>query len=120
MNQIQLLMMMLVFGGQGRGTEFVKRAAPAMLPDAAARVALIALAARKEQKQQDEANTTIIKQLVDTGLVKDADTMKAKAPALYAVFLGLPAAARDSIFPRLPPGRVQPADGSRKAERAAP
>jgi hypothetical protein len=120
MNPIQLMMMMLVFGGeafggQGRGSQVVKRAFPAMLGPAG--VAAAVLIARKELKQQDETNTQIIKEVVASGV--NQETLKAKIPALYAVFLDLPADMRDDIFPRPPAGGVRSPDGSRKGERAA-
>lgn len=123
MNQIELLMMMTVFGGQtfggqGRGAKALKQAFPAMLGPAG--FALGVLAARKELKQQDETNTRIIKQVVASGIVKDIKTLNDKLPALHAVFVGLPAAVQDDIFPRLPPDSTRPPVGSRKGERAAP
>jgi anaerobic C4-dicarboxylate transporter len=127
MDQTQLLMMLMVFGGQtfggqtlggqGRGARVVKQALPAMLSGSTAGFALAVHVARKQLEQQDETNTQIIKEVVASGV--NQETLKAKLPALYAVFLDLPAAARDSIFPRPPQDSTRPADGSRKGERAA-
>ena len=118
MDPTQFMMAMLVFGDKGSGANVFKQMAPAMLPNLAGRVALIALAARKEQKQQDETHTQIIKEVVALG-VRDIKTLKEKVPALHTVFVALPAALQDSIFPPPPPGSVRPADGSPKGERAA-
>ena len=117
MNQNQLLMMLVfggqIFGDQGRGARVVKRALSSTLGPMAA-----ILIARKELKQQDETHKQIIKEVVASG-IRDEDTLKAKLPALHAVFLGLPADMRDDIFPRPPAGGTRSPDGSRKAERAA-
>jgi hypothetical protein len=120
MDQMQILMALLFFGGKGGGAVALQQALPAMMQGpVGTRVAAAVLIARKELKQRDETNTLILKQLVNSGLVKDADTMKAKAPALYAVYLGLPADMQDGIFPRPPQDSTRPADGSRKSERPA-
>jgi hypothetical protein len=119
--QMQILMALLFFGGKGGGASAFQQALPAMMPGpVGTRVAASVLIARRELKQLDEKHTTIIKELVSSGLVSNEDTMKAKAPALHAVYLALPADLRDGIiFPPSPQGNARPADGSRKGERAA-
>jgi hypothetical protein len=118
MDHMQILMA-LMFLDKGGGAVALQQALPAMMQGpVGTRVAAAVLIARKEQKQQDETHTQIIKELVAAGMVRDVKTLQDRLPALHAVYDRLPSAMRDSIiFPS--PDSPRHAEGSRKGERAA-